>query len=93
MRFRKDGLVEGLAEGFTEKEGTQLVQMHPGDPAVAQIGVAVESEFLAALLLDHAIADIDTAILHRVHIQVKSVPGVTLPRISRLFAGPREVKY
>ncbi len=104
MGFRKDGVVERLAEGFPEQEGTQIVQMHARHPSVAQVGVAVESEFLAALLLVttianqkgtsgtvaiHGIADIDAAILHRVQVEMNSVPGRTLPRNSRVCAGPR----
>ncbi len=49
--------------------------MHSRQPAVAQIGVAVEREFLAALLLDHAVADIDAAIFHRIEVETEIGAG------------------
>ena len=68
--------------------------MYSRQPAVAQIGMAIESEFLAALLLDHAVSDIDAAIFHRIEVEAEIGAGPSLCRETQAYAaGPRSVKY
>src|SRR5580704_5035995 len=64
--------------------------MHSRDPAVSQIGVAVKGEFFTALLLDHAAADIDTAILHGIDVEAEIGPRTHFAaEFDRLGGSPR----
>ncbi len=63
----------------------RFVDVHARLPTVAQIGVAIESQFLAALLLDHAVFD-DAAIFHGVHVEAEIGAG---PHLAAQFEGVR----
>src|ERR1700691_5299568 len=67
--------------------------MHSRDPTVYKIGVAVEGEFLTALLLDHAAADIDAAILYRIDVEAEIGARAHFTAEFDRFGGPprREV--
>src|SRR5579862_9920654 len=59
-------------------------------PAVAEFGMAVESELLAALFLNHATANIDPAIFHRVQVETEIGAGPYLAAHFERVSGPAQ---